>query len=110
MYGIPYGMASPEGPKSGWRCRPAPPIDVIQALLLGCTGRLETSACHALFAGKTGHVEDGGAIAIAPSPGRIPAKRAARTRSGRASRMAAVSAGARDVPMGRRAFSLHRWR
>src|SRR5436309_15888333 len=52
---MPYGIASPDGPKSGCnRVLPAFML-AIHAALRAFTGSPDTSACHTLSEGRTGH-------------------------------------------------------
>jgi hypothetical protein len=60
---MPYGTASPDGPKSGCsRLLPAL-AETSQAAERACTGSRETSACQTLSAGNTGHDVPGSARA-----------------------------------------------
>src|SRR5262245_29360980 len=55
MYGMPYGIEPPLGPKSGCRCFDDADIEASHAALCRFTGNFVMSARHTLFEGKTLH-------------------------------------------------------
>src|SRR5438445_5989599 len=71
---MPYGIAWPDGPKSGCRNELPASIEASHCLLRRFTGRWETSACQTSFFGKTWHFgAPGGGTATETGPGQTAA-------------------------------------
>lgn len=99
-YGIPCGMASPDGPKSGCRRRSAPPMEANHAPLRACTGWAETSACQTSSAGNSGQpvAPEGGLPPVGPAPGRATMAAASSPTSTTRGRTGSFSAGTASSP------------
>src|SRR4051794_25203350 len=88
---MPYGtFGSPDEPKSGCSFLVAPPAEPTHAADRACTGSAETSACHTLSAGNSGHAEPGTDEADATPPLATTASAASRTKR-RTGEVSAVS-------------------